>query len=759
MKTGTKLTIGFAGMVILMWIAGLFIERSYAAVLNQFDVIENSLSPGIMTINEMRAEADSATREAVDYTFQGSEDARQKALSSMKHLTELGHEHLYYKSQIGEEPKAADELTAAIDKFNATLAGFTSPEAGGADLATTNMIVTEKIIPALDDFNKELSRHKAILDAELVAAKEAVSKAEYSSIWFLLIVGCLVTMVAAVVAFFITRSIVKPLNALRQGTETIAKGNLDYKVGTRARDEIGQLSRAFNQMTLSLSRSMTSINNLNREIAERQRNEGLLRASEKKYSTLVESGSDGIIIIQDGLVKFANLKMTQITGFSLEEVLNTPFIDYVCPEHRGMVAKNYQMRMLGEPTLDQYEIEIIQKDGGAIPVIISASKIDYEGEPADMAIIRDITERKQAEEELRFSDTALRSLHEGMFATDTEHRITRWNEASERIFGVKAPEAIGKYVRDVIPLVKTYPGQEEELFKALLEKGYKRNELLLRTPRGDIWVNTYAQAIKDQGKRYGYITLVEDITERKRAEANLKQALAKLEHSSARLAATNKELEAFSYSVSHDLRAPLRSIDGFSQALLEDYPDKLDKKGQDYLKRLRAASQKMGELIDSMLKLSRLTRGEINIEEVDLSALTKEIAARLQETQPERQAEFVIEEGLKAQGDPRLLRPMFENLLGNAWKFTARRQPARIEFGATRNGDQPAYFVRDNGAGFDMTYADKLFTAFQRLHDAAEFPGTGIGLATVQRIINRHGGRVWAEGAVGKGATFYFTMS
>ncbi len=226
----------------------------------------------------------------------------------------------------------------------------------------------------------------------------------------------------------------------------------------------------------------------------------------------------------------------------------------------------------------------------------------------------------------------------------------------------------------------------------------------------------------------------------------------------AELAAVNKELESFAYSVSHDLRAPLRGIDGFSYVLQEDYADKLDATGQDYLRRVRAASQRMGQLIDDMLKLSRVTQGEMRRERVDLSRLAQEIADELREKQPERAVEFVIEPDLDADGDARLLQVVLENLLGNAWKFTARHPRARIEFGvAERDGERP-FFVRDDGAGFDMAYADHLFGAFQRLHRVTEFEGIGIGLATVQRIINRHGGRVWAEGAMEQGATFYFTL-
>jgi signal transduction histidine kinase len=220
----------------------------------------------------------------------------------------------------------------------------------------------------------------------------------------------------------------------------------------------------------------------------------------------------------------------------------------------------------------------------------------------------------------------------------------------------------------------------------------------------------------------------------------------------------NKELEAFSYSVSHDLRAPLRAIDGFSQALLEDYGEQLDASGQDHLRRVRTAAQRMSTLIDDLLNLSRLTRSEMRREKLDLSAVCKSIAEELQRGTPDRDVTFVIKDGLTVEGDSRLLRVAVENLLGNAWKYTSAHSRARIEFGFKQDNGRSAYFIRDDGAGFDPRYSDRLFGAFQRLHAISEFPGTGIGLATVQRIIRRHGGEIWAEGAVEKGATFYFTL-
>jgi len=210
--------------------------------------------------------------------------------------------------------------------------------------------------------------------------------------------------------------------------------------------------------------------------------------------------------------------------------------------------------------------------------------------------------------------------------------------------------------------------------------------------------------------------------------------------------------------VSHDLRAPLRGIDGFSQALLEDYDGKLDDDGRDYLRRIRAASQRMAELIDDLLDLSRVTRREMRRERVDLSELARTVAGQLARTEPGRTVEWCIEDGVSARADGALLRLVLENLIGNAWKFTSKQSSARIEFGAVPHEGGIAYVVRDNGVGFDMAHAGKMFGAFQRLHAMHDFPGTGIGLAIVQRVVHRHGGRIWAEAAPGAGATFYFTV-
>ncbi|SMC47941.1 sensor histidine kinase [Sporomusa malonica] len=254
-----------------------------------------------------------------------------------------------------------------------------------------------------------------------------------------------------------------------------------------------------------------------------------------------------------------------------------------------------------------------------------------------------------------------------------------------------------------------------------------------------------------------YPELQRRMDELERLNAELEQRVA---DRTAQLAAANKELEAFCYSVSHDLRAPLRSIDGFSLAVLEDYGQLLDEEGLGYLNRVRLASQRMAELIDGLLNLSRLTRGDMIKQEVDFSAIAGIVAEELKHRFPDRTVMVIIKPDMKAYGDVGLLRTLLENLLGNAFKFTAKCANAVIEVGSTldRESGQSVLYVRDNGAGFDMTYADKLFGAFQRLHTVHEFPGNGIGLATVQRIINRHGGKIWADGTVNQGATFFFSI-
>ncbi|MFZ5524223.1 MAG: sensor histidine kinase [Pseudomonadota bacterium] len=330
-------------------------------------------------------------------------------------------------------------------------------------------------------------------------------------------------------------------------------------------------------------------------------------------------------------------------------------------------------------------------------------------------------------------------------------KITDVNAATVNVTGIGRAELIGTDFSNYF----TEPGKAREGYQQVFAQGSVTDfPLTIRHLDGKLTDVLYNASVykNERGNVLGVFAAARDVTAQKQAEQEIRQR-------SAELQTANRELEAFSYSVSHDLRAPLRSIDGFSQVLLEDYADRLDEQGRDYLNRIRAATQRMGHLIDDMLALSRVTRAEMQHGIVDLSALAVDVMSELQKSEPERKVTCRIQPGLRASGDARLLHMVLNNLLGNAWKYTARQPQPRIEFDAQHNADgSREFFVRDNGTGFDMAYAGKLFGVFQRLHTFAEFPGTGVGLAIVQRIIHRHGGQVRGSGVPGQGATFYFTL-
>jgi PAS domain S-box-containing protein len=361
----------------------------------------------------------------------------------------------------------------------------------------------------------------------------------------------------------------------------------------------------------------------------------------------------------------------------------------------------------------------------------------------------------------------LEASPDGVVICNTEGGIVYVNAQTERLFGYRSDELINKSIETLLPQQRRSKHVEQ------------RAEFLETRRHRPMGTHPELRALHKDGTEFpvaimltrvetpnGMLAIadVRDLTDLREAKRQLeglnelKQHEQQLVRDFSELAAVNRELEAFSYSVSHDLRTPLRALDGFSQALLEDYADKLDDDGKHLLTRIRSAAQRMGAIIDDLLKLSRITRHELDYTEVDLSAMAKHILNGLIEGKSDRQIEITIADGLTTDGDSRLLRLALENLLNNALKFTAQRNPARIKVGQVNLGDEIPFFVSDNGAGFDMSRAGKLFGAFQRLHDPATFPGTGIGLATVQRIIHKHGGRIWAEAEVDKGATFYFTI-
>lgn len=438
----------------------------------------------------------------------------------------------------------------------------------------------------------------------------------------------------------------------------------------------------------------------------------------------------------------------------------------------------YQAYVRGDRVCPECPLVICFQDGlvhkleKRAPYGIAATHIEVTVSPlrdpggkiiAGIEIVRDISHRKQAEDALerqaRFLQQLIDTIPSPIFYKDANYRFMGCNAAFEQCLGLSKEQVLGKTFHDFLPgeQADAYHMKDVELFERPGIQVYEAEIDCATGCRRDMIFNKATFAGTD-GVLAGMVGVVIDITERKLAEDKIRNLNEDLALRAAELAAANRELEAFSSSVSHDLRSPLTRIYSAGQLLTEMSAGMLDETGRTLVRTVCDACEQMEELIDALISLSRLTSSEMCRAECDLSGLAGVIAVDLRIAEPERSVEFVIEPGLTDNGDCRLIRALLENLLANAWKYTRKTAEARIKFGAAEVNGERVYFVRDNGAGFDMKKADRLFKTFQRLHDNGEFKGTGIGLATVQRIVERHGGRVWGEGVVGRGATFYFTL-
>lgn len=470
----------------------------------------------------------------------------------------------------------------------------------------------------------------------------------------------------------------------------------------------------------------------------------------------------------DGRLLRVNPAFAQMLGSTVEELQGRSVLDITLPEDRAATKDVVRRLLAGECDTAAVEKRYIHRDGHGVWSLTSSRILrDSAGEPLHfIASIEDIGDRKRAEAAFAERDERLRLLMETMPSAWAEHAMVfdergepcdyvfiAANAAFERFTGLKRVDILGKPVTEIIPGIRNADPDLVAAYGEVVKTGKELKTEIYFAPF-ERWYGL--SAFSRGGDRF--VVMFEDVTARKLAEREAEVTHDALIHANAQLRAANEELEQFTYAVSHDLRQPLRAIDGFSRVVMDRYGGSLDATAVDYLRRVRAGAQRMGLLIDDLLRLSRLTRAEMRMETVDVSALAREAASNLTADAPERHVVWVIEEGLRAHGDRQLLAVVLDNLLGNAWKYTSKNPAARIQVGASHEQGELVCFVRDDGVGFDARYAHKLFAAFQRLHGVDEFPGTGIGLATVQRIVHRHGGRVWAESEPGRGATFYFSL-
>jgi PAS domain S-box-containing protein len=486
---------------------------------------------------------------------------------------------------------------------------------------------------------------------------------------------------------------------------------------------------------------------------------------------LIETANVMIVALDaDGDILVFNHAAEELTGYTKDELVGRNWFEVITPKDRYPEVWDEFNRLASNGLPQTFENPILTKDGRER--IVSWKNRDLRDAGMFAGTISfgiDITDSKRAQIELLQSEIKYRTLHESMMdafvMTDMQGHLIEFNRSYQEMLGYSLEELYQSTYVDLTP-EKWHAMEAEIVEEQVLIRGFSdvyEKEYITKDRRIiPIEIRTYL--LKDEKEKATAMwSIIRNISDRKKAEEvimELNEGLEeKVEERTMQLIAANKELETFSYSVSHDLRAPLRALDGFSLAILEDYNDKLDNSGKKYLNRIREASQKMATLIDSMLILSRVSKTDLNLTKVNMTKITKDISSNLRKSNPKRKVTWKIEPGMTVPADSALIKSALENLIGNAWKFTAKHASANIEVGSIHENGRMIYFVRDDGAGFDMQYASKLFGAFQRMHSSADFEGTGVGLATVQRIINKHGGRIWAEGKPEEGATFYFTLS
>ncbi len=545
-------------------------------------------------------------------------------------------------------------------------------------------------------------------------------------------------------------------------------------------------------------------------ISERKQAEKALQTSEARYRTLVDWSPEPILVHRHGNIVFANPAASAVFAASAaEELIGRRMLDLVHQDYRASWQDRLSKIVDQDVDLPMMERKLLRLDGTTIIAETKGTSIEFEGKPAVHLAIRDITERKREERLLVLEHAIARSLAvetdaaSGLkavmrnickameWARSTYWRVDetagvmrfaeswsvptidleRYAEGSRSIVFPPGVGLVGRVWESGKPIwVADFGADPRVVQKALAQETGIRGVFVFPVTTESRIIGAlafFSREVREPDERLLELAHVigselGQFLQLKRAEEQVRALNADLELRVAartrELEIANNELESFAYSVSHDLRAPLRAIEGFSSLIEKDYRAQLDERAQDYFRRVRGGAVRMGRLIDDLLNLSRISRQEMQIGEINLSALASEIVEDLQVANPERKVEWIIAPEVKANGDLGLLRAVLQNLIGNAWKYSSKVEAAHIEFGVSSEDGRVAYFVRDNGAGFDMAYADKLFGAFQRLHSPEEFPGTGIGLATVKRIIHRHGGEVWAEGKASEGATFYFSL-
>ncbi len=488
----------------------------------------------------------------------------------------------------------------------------------------------------------------------------------------------------------------------------------------------------------------------------------ILKCAVEPYRLMVDVMTEGAIACSaDGTIIYCNASFAKLLNIQVEQVIGTKLQLFIAASDQSAFEA---LLVQSLRTAIRTQLSLKTPDEITVPVQCSTTPLKVGERLCVAAVFTDLSKVIAAAELKSRISMIVDSSEDAIISTTLDGIIESWNNAAEELFGYTAKEAIGKLVQRIIVPPERAGEIEQKLANVRHSIGARHAETKSRKKDGtSVDVSVATSPIHDvNGIPFGMSMILRDISEQKQHEEIISELNTRLEQRvkerTAQLESANRELEAFSYSISHDLRAPLRSLSGFSRILLEDHGQNLNEDGKDCLRRIGVATQRMSVLIDELLRLSRISRTQILYEPCDLTEMSEHIIDELKKDSEHRSVEVKIQKYLLCNGDRQLLLIMLQNLLRNAWKFTEKRENALLEIGCLDKNTEQIYFVRDNGAGFDMAYVDKLFGVFQRLHSNSEFEGIGIGLSIVKRIIERHNGRVWAEGEVDKGATFYFTI-
>jgi PAS domain S-box-containing protein len=569
----------------------------------------------------------------------------------------------------------------------------------------------------------------------------------------------LVDVVGLVFGMLLSRIITRPIQQVARAAQGIAGGALDQEVHVQSNDELGILAEAFNHMTAQVRETMDEL----------QQSLTSLRDSQERQRLILETSPTPFLITHfDGTFQYTNQRFIDLLGQDVNAMPQNVIDLYADPAERQTVLDT--LRQQGH--LDNYEMRARTADSSLVWILMSARVLKFKEESVVLSSLIDITSLKQTEDRLRQSEAELRQAQRvakiGSWRWDIAGDRLYWSDEMYHIFGIEKEKFSGSL--DEVVAQAIHPDDraavEQSNLSVVQEKKPIPLEYRVIRPDGSVrvvWAEAGELTLNEQGQPSALTGIVQDITERKQVEEEVRRLNTELEQRvierTEQLASANRELESFSYSVSHDLRAPLRAIDGFSRILQEDFEADLPPGAAHLIQSLRENARHMGHLIDDLLRFSRLSRQALSKLPVDMATLVHQALQTLEPEREGRQVAIAIGELPACQGDPGLLLQVWINLLSNALKFTRRREVAHIEIGC-QAGEQgeTVYFVRDNGVGFNMRYSGKLFGVFQRLHPADEFEGTGVGLALVQRIIQRHGGRIWAEAQPDAGATFFFIL-